>query len=256
MQKTQFNRNKPIIRNLALYAAGAWATIEFIDFSVAKYGLNADLLDIAMFLAVIGTLAVIVLGWYHGEPGRQRIAATESVLLGALALIAAGGIFTIGTRDPFSEFNDADGFRLTVAFRTAPPGESSDCGFSMHTDEVLSSSDMKRLMQTNLLMSPSEFRLDIPGVQLFGEHLPVRFISPPDDELSRMIIVLPSMPEDLQSLLQRGVDHDLAQIESTNFVLQIDRALTIITQGDSATIRIKGPFALEGNLKCGITDDQ
>ena len=257
MQKVQRTRSARILRNLAIYAAGAWGAIEFIDFAIGKYGLNADLLDVAIFSAVIGSLGVVVISWYHGEPGRQKIAPAEIIILGAFALILIGGIFVIGTRDPLSEFEGTDGFRLTVAFRNAPPDGTSNCGFSMTSDEEPSSlADMQRLGEALFLMSPTEFWLTIPGVRLFGEQVPVRFIHSQKDEFSRMIMVLPSMPEDLGTLLKGGTDHDFGRIESTSFVLQIDRAFTILDEEDSATVKINGPFALNGNLNCETGDGQ
>jgi hypothetical protein len=121
----------------------------------------------------------------------------------------------------------------------------------MRVDENPSSiAEMKLLAEAPFHMSPSEFRLTIPGVRLFGEHVPVHMKSSSEDELNRIVMVLPSIPEDLESLLILGADHDFGRIESANFLLQIDRAFKIIDQDGSATIRIKGPFALNGNRNC------
>jgi hypothetical protein len=257
MPIVQYGRYGRIARNLAVYAAGAWAVVEFVDFATGKFGLSADFLDFTMFFAVAGSLFVVVLSWYHGEPGRQKFAPIEIGILGVLAVIVIVGIFAIGMRDPFSEFDKAEGFRLTLAFRDGPPDKTSNCNWSWTTNEEPSSlADMKRLAELNFFMSPTEFRLTIPGVRLFGEHIPVRMMPSDKDELNRMVVVLPYMPEDLRLLLQSGVDHNFGRIESANFVLQIDRAFTVVDQGNSATIRINGPFALNGSLDCEIEDDQ
>ncbi|MEN8144639.1 MAG: hypothetical protein ABFS14_06760, partial [Gemmatimonadota bacterium] len=53
------------------------------------------LLDIVILLAVLGFPAVMLIGWFHGEKGRQGVSRTEIWLITTLLLLAAVGTYRI-----------------------------------------------------------------------------------------------------------------------------------------------------------------
>ncbi len=238
--------NRPFIRNLAVYSATAWAAVEVIDFMVTRYSFAGVLVDISVFLAVVGCVIVIVLTWFHGKSGRQEIHAIEKIILGGLALLALTGVIFLSTQDPRQDFLEAEGFRLTLEF--AGPSSASDGidydGFNMDIGETWRDLDGAIFKEGMFDMSPTEFSFDYPGVQLEGQHHPVMYLYPlwSKDEFGRLTIVLPSRPSAIDSLLQISDRHESAQIKTTNLSTDINRAFKLTDQGDSVIIRLEGPF--------------
>ena len=71
------------------YLASAWLFLEAFDFVVATFGWPAFLVRSATLLAAVGFFVVVVMAWYHGQRGRQRMRGRELGLLAVLPLVAA-----------------------------------------------------------------------------------------------------------------------------------------------------------------------
>ena len=82
-------RDRKIGQWALAYLAGAWALLEALAFGADRFGLPGALVQGTTVLAVVGFLATLVLAWYHGEKGRQRLCGPELALVIAL-LVAAG----------------------------------------------------------------------------------------------------------------------------------------------------------------------
>lgn len=81
------------------YAAGAWAVAEATGFAIDNYAAPRRLLDVVLFLILVFFFVLIVLVWYHGEQGPQRVSRREGGLLSSLFAVAAVGSVWIATAD-------------------------------------------------------------------------------------------------------------------------------------------------------------
>lgn len=109
---TQF-RSRKIVQWAIVYVAGAWLLLQVIDTIGPRWGLTETMsrtLDLAL---VVGFAVILVLAWYHGEQGRQRVSGVELLILSALLFV--GGI---GMR-----LSTVDHGEQTVS-STAQPGPS------------------------------------------------------------------------------------------------------------------------------------
>src|SRR5688500_18168629 len=75
------------------YLAGAWVVLQVLALFAESLAWPAIVMRMAMPLAGAGFLATLILGWYHGEQGRQRVSATELLMLAAVLLIAGVGVY-------------------------------------------------------------------------------------------------------------------------------------------------------------------
>ncbi|MEN8144973.1 MAG: hypothetical protein ABFS14_08480, partial [Gemmatimonadota bacterium] len=66
-------RRKHMVQILVIYIGGAWVFMQAVGFFREFYGLSRKLLDIVILLAVLGFPAVMLIGWFHGEKGRQGV---------------------------------------------------------------------------------------------------------------------------------------------------------------------------------------
>jgi TolB-like protein/Flp pilus assembly protein TadD len=73
------------------YAAGAWALLQAIGFMVESYDWSHTVSRIAIVVVAVGFFVTLVLAWFHGERGAQRLSRNEMLLL-ALLLALGGGL--------------------------------------------------------------------------------------------------------------------------------------------------------------------
>ncbi len=91
-------RERRAVRYIAGYAVGAWVAAQVAGFFVEQGYISRRLLDVTLFLLVVGFFAALVLVWYHGERGHQRVRRPEAVLLGALLIIGVTGSVWLAAR--------------------------------------------------------------------------------------------------------------------------------------------------------------
>lgn len=72
------------------YAAGAWVLLQAIGFMVESYDWPHTVSRVAIVVALIGFFATLVLAWFHGERGGQRLSRNEMLLLAILLALGCG----------------------------------------------------------------------------------------------------------------------------------------------------------------------
>jgi DNA-binding SARP family transcriptional activator len=82
--KLLFNKRLPQI--LGAYVAGAWIGIEALSDYETRGVVPPWLFWLASVSAIFGFLVVSILGWYHGEKGRQKMPTVEKWLLWTLGV--------------------------------------------------------------------------------------------------------------------------------------------------------------------------
>ena len=73
---TRLRRRKVVQWGLA-YAAGAWGLLQGLQFLAETYEWSSRVLKLSTLAFLIGLPIVLVLAWYHGDRGEQRIKGTE-----------------------------------------------------------------------------------------------------------------------------------------------------------------------------------
>jgi len=78
------------------YLAGAWALLQGIGFAADAFAWPSAIKQVALLLLLIGLPIVLVLAWYHGDRGEQRIGRTELAILTLLFLLGGGALWLYG----------------------------------------------------------------------------------------------------------------------------------------------------------------
>lgn len=81
-------KKRKIVQWSVAYLAGAWVVMQLVDVLGGRWGISdaaARLIDLAL---ILGFFITLVLAWYHGEQGRQRVSGVE--------LLIIAGLFGIG----------------------------------------------------------------------------------------------------------------------------------------------------------------
>jgi TolB-like protein/DNA-binding SARP family transcriptional activator len=168
----RFGRQRLVQWGLA-YLAGAWFILQVMDILSEAWGLSQGIQQGAFILLFFGFLLTLVLVWYHGEEGRQRVSGPELLIIAAL-LVIAGGVLSVARpsaqADDPTEFTassiEADG-RLTVAVlpfqNFSPDPEDAYFADGIH-EEILSKLSRISSLRVISRSSVMQFREDRPTV--------------------------------------------------------------------------------------------
>ena len=75
-----------------LYVAGAWSFLQGFEFLSDTYGWPLHLQQLATLALLIGLPIVLVVAWYHGDRGQQRVTTAEFAIITLLLLIGGGAL--------------------------------------------------------------------------------------------------------------------------------------------------------------------
>ena len=89
--REQLQRRKVVQWGLA-YAAGAWGLLQGLEYVSDTFGWPRQLQQMATLALLVGLPVVLVIAWYHGDRGEQRVTAMELAIITLLFLLG-GGLF-------------------------------------------------------------------------------------------------------------------------------------------------------------------
>ncbi|HSQ69674.1 MAG TPA: hypothetical protein VLM41_06275, partial [Steroidobacteraceae bacterium] len=85
-------RRRKVVQWGVAYAAGAWGFLQGLEYVSDTFGWPGRLQQLATLGLAIGLPVVLVIAWYHGDRGQQRVTAAELAIITLLFLVG-GGIF-------------------------------------------------------------------------------------------------------------------------------------------------------------------
>ena len=88
------------------YLAGAWLTLEVTSLIGGHLGWPAWIHRVLIVLAGAGLPIALVVAWYHGEKGRQRVSGPEVLMVAALLVLAAVGVHFVRPAPPSTAGGD------------------------------------------------------------------------------------------------------------------------------------------------------
>lgn len=83
-------KQRRITQVVFAYLAGGWMVLAVIDQFVDREILPPVVYEVGLTVYLVGTLAALIVGWYHGELGAQKAPLREIVLLSLVAIIGLG----------------------------------------------------------------------------------------------------------------------------------------------------------------------
>jgi TolB-like protein len=160
-------RKRKLVQWLIAYAAVAWGLLQVLDFLAENFAWNPLVVRITTVIVAMGFLATLVLAWYHGEQGRQRVSGAEVAIITGLVLVGAVAIGFLrrpiegapGDATPRTEAK-LDAARVAVLpFRNTNPGdqESATLALGIH-DDLLTRISRIRALRTVSRTSVEEYR--------------------------------------------------------------------------------------------------
>ena len=83
-------RERKLVQWALAYVAAAFALLQGIDIVAQRFGWPEQTMRLVIIALSVGLFVTLVLAWYHGERGAQRVSGTELLIL-ALLLALGGG---------------------------------------------------------------------------------------------------------------------------------------------------------------------
>jgi TolB-like protein len=99
-------RRRKVVQWGFAYSAGAWGLLQGLSYSIATFQWPQILQPLATLALLTGLPIVVVIAWYHGDKGRQRVTAAELTIITLLFLLG-GGMFWQYQRSVSDRGNDA-----------------------------------------------------------------------------------------------------------------------------------------------------
>ena len=85
-------RRRKVVQWGILYVAGAWSFLQGFEFLSDTYAWSRQLQQLTTLALLIGLPVVLVLAWYHGDRGQQRVTTAEFAIITLLLLIGGGAL--------------------------------------------------------------------------------------------------------------------------------------------------------------------
>src|ERR1700760_3556450 len=83
-------RKRKLVQWALAYIAATSALIQVLDIVAQRFAWPEQAIRVVIIAMTAGFFVTLVLAWYHGERGAQRVTSTEVLILAAL--LAAGGL--------------------------------------------------------------------------------------------------------------------------------------------------------------------
>jgi len=115
-------KQRKIVQWTIAYAAVAWLSLEVFDLVAEQFFWPVWIRQAATIVLLFGLFITIVLAWYHGERGRQKIGAIEMVLLVALLALAGQSVWLLRDRN---QSIDPETGSVVSSFRAEPLPDKS-----------------------------------------------------------------------------------------------------------------------------------
>lgn len=113
-------KRRKIVQWTLAYLAGAWVALQLVAILAGQFGWPAVVERGATVLLASGFFIALVVAWYHGEKGRQRVSGPELLMLAGI-LVVAGAAIALVRGEPAAE-TPGSGPGADGAVRATDPG--------------------------------------------------------------------------------------------------------------------------------------
>ena len=95
-------KERKLVQWTVAYVAAAFALLQGIDIVAQRFGWPEQTMRFVIIALSVGLFVTLVLAWYHGERGAQRVTGTELLILALLLAIGGGFLwrFASVSREP------------------------------------------------------------------------------------------------------------------------------------------------------------
>ena len=181
-------KQRKVVQWTAAYFAAAWLSLELFDLVAEQFMWPIWVRQGATVVLLFGLVVTLVLAWYHGERGRQRVGAAEMALLATLLALAGGSVWMLkGRSDPAnsqasmagdgrSAVPTAEPVLAVLPFTDLSPGSDQAYFADGLHEELLHQLSILRGLHLNSRTSVDHFRGSPATVRAIADSLGARYV--------------------------------------------------------------------------------
>jgi TolB-like protein/tetratricopeptide (TPR) repeat protein len=169
-------KQRKLVQWALAYLAGAWVLLQVLGLAADSFDWPHRVMQIAFAVIAVGFVMALVLAWYHGERGTQRVTGMELLILAVLLAIGGGLLWRYD--------NSPAPVATAVPVATAKPSASASVpaksiavlpfeNLSSDKDNAYFSDGMQDLILTKLA--------DIGDLKVISRTSTAKYASRPDD---------------------------------------------------------------------------
>ncbi len=83
-------KQRKLVQWVVAYVAASFALLQGIDIVAQRFNWPPQTIRLVILVMIVGFFVTLVLAWYHGERGAQRVTGTELLILALLLAIGGG----------------------------------------------------------------------------------------------------------------------------------------------------------------------
>lgn len=102
-------KQRKLVQWALAYVAAAWALLQALGLAADSYDWPHGVMRVAFAVIALGFVVALVLAWYHGERGVQRVTGTELLILALLLAIGGGLLWRLARNAPAAPAPGAQG---------------------------------------------------------------------------------------------------------------------------------------------------
>ena len=96
-------KERKLVQWALAYLAGAFFVYTGLDPARETWGIPETVIKGVHILLIAGFFITLILAWYHGEKGRQRVSGPELLMVAALLVVAGVALSTLGGGEEISQ---------------------------------------------------------------------------------------------------------------------------------------------------------
>lgn len=140
-RKTFFQlKERKVFRTLIIYLGGAWVVMQVIALFIDRYDLSGFIFDVLMILIIAGIPGSVIIAWFHGESGTQKVTKLEVILhstLLSLAIVASVFAYNIETSNEPPVIEHAENTIAVLPFENISGDEKDEYFSDGITDDII-----------------------------------------------------------------------------------------------------------------------
>jgi len=172
-------RDRKVLRTLLIYLGGSWVAIQVINLFIDRYQLSPFLFDATMILIIAGIPGSIIIAWFHGKRGPQKISRTEiflhSILL-VLAIIAGIFAYKLNSHEKKIAFIPVENTIAVLPFENMGNDKDDEYFSEGITDDIIIQLSKIEDIQTISRFSIMKYKNTDLSIDLIADELNVNTI--------------------------------------------------------------------------------
>ena len=127
-------RERKLVQWALAYIAAAFALIQVLDIVAQRFGWPEYSVRLIIIVLTVGFFVTLVLAWYHGERGAQRVTGTELLILALLLTIGGAVVWRLAPTAAEQPASTAQGAATTSTPVASVPADDKSIAVLAFTD--------------------------------------------------------------------------------------------------------------------------